>query len=180
MKTTAAALLIACLMAGPVAAIPQATWAAAPEPSKPVSPAFFTGKWYEIARLPTKSQKDCEGGVSQFTSAAAGEFSLVQTCHVGALNGPLKTFDTTGKITPGANNAKFVLTFFKVIKQEYWVIDRSDNLDWAVMVTPGGNYAWVMARKPVLPDADKATVVARLKAAGYPVEKLIYPLQPAG
>ena len=176
MKTTAAALLIAALMAGPV----SAASAVAPEPSTPVSAAFFTGRWYEIARLPTKSQKDCEGGISQFTGAAAGEFSLIQTCHIGALNGPLKTFDTTGKITPGANNAKFVLTFFKVIKQEYWVIDRSDNLDWAVMVTPGGNYAWLMSRKPVMAEAEKSAAIAHLKAAGYPTEKLIFPLQPGG
>ena len=176
MKTTVTALLMACLMVGPV----SAAGVAAPQPSKPVSPAFFTGKWYEIARLPTKSQKDCEGGVTQFANAANGEFSLLQTCHVGALNGPLKTFDPTGKITPGRNNAKFVLTFFKVLKQEYWVIDRSDTLDWFVMVTPGGTYAWIMSRKPSMAAADKAMIVSELKAAGYPVEKLIYPLQPGG
>jgi apolipoprotein D and lipocalin family protein len=183
MKRTAIALLIAALstLSQSLPASAQAARVSAPEPTRPVPPAFFSGKWYEIARLPTKSQRDCEAGVSQFTSGAtSSEFGLVQTCRIGAVNGPLKTFDTTGKITPGAGNAKFVLTFFKVVKQEYWVIDRSDSLDWVVMVTPGGNYAWLMSRKPVLPEAVKASAVARLRAAGYPVEKLIWPKQPGG
>ena len=107
MRIKAAALLALALAGGPMAAL--AGGASAPEPTKPVPPAFFSGRWYEIARLPTKSQKDCEGGVSQFTGGAAGaDFNLVQTCHIGALDGPLKTFDTTGKILDGAANAKFV------------------------------------------------------------------------
>ncbi len=163
-----------------VLAAPMAARAAAPEPSKTVSPSFYTGKWYEIARLPTKSQKDCHGGLTQFTGNAKGGFSVVQTCHVGALTGPLKTYDTSGKILPGANNAKFQLAFFGgAIKQEYWVIDRDDGLDWAVMGTPGGNYAWLMARKPSLPAGQKNAIVAKLKAAGYATEKLIFPQQPA-
>ncbi len=174
MKTTAAVLLIAALMAAPVSAS-----AAAPPPTKPVPTGFFSGRWYEIARLPTKSQKDCEGSISQFTGAnASGDFNVTQTCRVGSLDGPLKSLAVVGKIMPGADNAKFTLTFYKLVKQEYWVIDRSESLDWAVMATPGGNYAWLLSRKPVMPAGEKATVIAKLKAAGYPVEKLVFPKQP--
>ena len=160
-------------------ALPLSAYAAAPEPSKAVSAKFYTGKWYEIARLPTATQKDCHGGLTQFTGNANGGFSVVQTCRVGSLNGKLKSYDTAGKIVPETDNAKFELSFFGgVRKQEYWVIDRGDGLDWAVRGTPGGNHAWLMARKPTLPAREKAAIVARLKAAGYKTDKLIYPQQP--
>ena len=171
MKTTIG-MVLALALAAPV-------MAAAPQPSKPVSTAFYSGKWYEIARLPSNNQKDCVAGQSQFTAKGEGGFSVVQTCRVGKLDGPLKTYNTSGKIIPSTNNAKFQLAFFGgVVKQEYWVIDRDDGLDWAVMGTPGGNYAWLMARKPTLPASQKAAIVARLKAAGYKTDKLIYPQQP--
>lgn len=171
MKTLAAFLTAAAF------ALPMVSHADAPEPTKPVSSSFYSGKWYEIARLPTKSQNGCEGNVTAFTGAGAGgEFNAVQTCHVGSLGGPVKSIDVTGHVKSG-DNAKFVLTFYKVVKQEYWIIDRGDSMDWAVMATPGGNYVWLLSRKPVMSAGDKAAAVARLKAAGYPVEKLIYPQQ---
>lgn len=161
-------------------ALPLGAHAAAPEPSKPVSAKFYTGKWYEIARLPAATQKDCHGGLTQFTGNAKGGFSVVQSCRVGSLTGRLKTYDTSGKIVPGTDNAKFELSFFGgVRKQEYWVIDRDDGLDWAVMGTPGGNFAWLMSRKPTLPAGERAAIVAKLKAAGYKTDRLIYPQQPA-
>jgi apolipoprotein D and lipocalin family protein len=164
-----------------VLSAPLAAHAAAPEPSKPVSPSFYSGKWYEIARLPTKTQRDCQGGLTEFTAAVNGGFSVLQTCRVGSLTGKLKTYDTSGKIIPATNNAKFQLAFFGgAIRQEYWVIDRDDSLGWAVMGTPGGNYAWLMSRRPNMPAGQKNAIVARLKAAGYKTEKLIFPDQPAG
>jgi len=175
MNHTAATLFAAACLAAPLAATAEA-----PAPTKPVSTSFFSGKWYEIARLPTKSQRNCEASFSQFTGATAqGDFKVTQSCRVGAVNGPLRTVDVSGKIMPGGGNAKFELTFYRVVKQEYWVIDRSESLDWAIMGTPGGNYVWVMSRKPVMAASDKAAVVSRLKAAGYPVEKLVYPKHPA-
>ena len=173
MKTTIG-MVLALALAAPV-------MAAAPQPSKPVSTAFYSGKWYEIARLPSNNQKDCVAGQSQFTAKGEGGFSVVQTCRVGKLDGPLKTYNTSGKIIPSTNNAKFQLAFFGgVVKQEYWVIDRDDGLDWAVMGTPGGNYVWLMARKATMPAAQRAALVARLKAAGYKTDKLIFPPQTAG
>ncbi len=167
-----AALAVALLL-------PLTAQAAAPEPSKAVSPSFYTGKWYEIARLPTATQKDCQGGLTQFTGNAKGGFSVVQSCRVGSLTGKVKSYDTAGKIVPGTDNAKFELSFFGgVRKQEYWVIDRDDGLGWAVMGTPGGNYAWLMSRTPTMPAREKAAIVSRLKAAGYKTDKLIFPLQP--
>lgn len=176
MKSLHAAAVLALILAAPLTGS-----AAAPEPTKPVSPAFYSGKWYEIARLPTTTQKDCVAGQSQFTAKAGGGFSVVQTCRLGSLTGPLKTYDTTGKIVPSTDNAKFRLAFFGgAVKQEYWVIDRDDGLDWAVMGTPGGNFAWLMARRPTLSAAVKSAVVARLKAAGYKTDRLIFPPQTAG
>jgi apolipoprotein D and lipocalin family protein len=152
-------------------------WAAAPQPTKPVAASFYAGRWYEIARLPNKNQRDCQGATTQFTEGGAGQFGAVQTCHKGSPSGEAKTFRTRGKVDNPERN-KFTMTFFGVVRQQYFVLDSSEAAGgWAIMATPGGNYVWLLARRPALGAAVKAAAVARLRALGYPVERLEYPAQ---
>ena len=151
--------------------------AAAQPPSKPVSAAFYTGKWYEIARTPNAGQRDCEAATTQFTNKGASGFSVVQICRKGSASGTPKTFNTTGQIVAGTDNAKFKMSFLGGLKkQEYWVLDRADDQSWAIMATPGGNYVWLLSRDAVMSPAAKATALARVKALGY--AKLEFPKQP--
>jgi apolipoprotein D and lipocalin family protein len=163
--------LIACLTA------PFTTFAAAPEPTKAAPASFYTGRWFEIARLPNKNQKDCQGANTQFTGGDAGSFTAVQTCHKGSPSGAAKLFRTKGQVDNAARN-KFTMTFFGVVKQQYFVLDASEaGGGWAIMATPGGNFVWLLARKGTLDTATKAAAVARLRALGYPIDRLEYPAQ---
>ncbi|MBN9319308.1 MAG: hypothetical protein BGN86_00925 [Caulobacterales bacterium 68-7] len=154
-----------------------AALAAAPEPTKAAPAAFYSGRWYEIARLPNNNQRDCQGATSQFTGGAPGAFDVVQTCHRGSPTGPTKVFKTKGKVDNPERN-KFTMTFFGLVKQQYFVLDTSEaDGGWAIMATPGGNFVWLLARRPQLSETGKAQAVARLKALGYPVERLEYPAQ---
>lgn len=151
--------------------------AAAQPPSKPVSAAFYTGKWYEIARTPNSGQRDCQAATTQFTSKGADGFSVVQICRKGSASGEAKTFNTTGKIVEGTQNAKFRMSFLGGLKkQEYWVLDRADDQSWAIMATPGGNFVWLLSRNAVMSPTAKAAALARVKALGY--AKLEFPQQP--
>jgi apolipoprotein D and lipocalin family protein len=169
-----AGALAACLSL-PLATTPA--WAAAPEPTRAAPASFYAGRWYEIARLANKNQKDCQGATSQFTGGAPGSFDVVQTCHKGSPTGEAKVFKSKGKVDNAERN-KFTMTFFGLVKQQYFVLDNSDaDGGWAIMATPGGNFVWLLARKPELSVPTKAAAVARLKALGYPTEKLEYPAQ---
>lgn len=169
-RLTALALGLS-LAAGPVLA-------AAPEPAKPVSPSFYSGVWHEIARMPNGMQKDCEAPTNRFTAASKGGYSMTQTCRQGSPSGPAKSYSSKGSIVPGSNNAKFKMSFLGGLKtQEYWVVDRGDANDWAVMATPGGNYLWLMSRSPDMSVATRNSIVGRLKGMGFNTAKLVFPKQ---
>ena len=53
---------------------------ALPEPSKPVDPHRYIGRWYEIARLPNMLQKDCVEPTSEWTSFGGDEVDAVVEC----------------------------------------------------------------------------------------------------
>jgi len=151
--------------------------AAAKPPAKAIPASFYSGKWYEIARTPNAGQRDCEAPSTEFTGKGGDGFSVHQVCHKGSAAGAAKVFDTKGKIIAGSNNTRFTMSFLGGIKkQEYWVLDCADDHSWAIMATPGGNFVWLLARKPVLPEAVKAQALERVKALGY--TKLEYPQQP--
>lgn len=181
-------LALAAALTITVAAV--AAWAGSPQPSRPVAGSFYSGRWYEIARVPNAGQRDCQAPESQFARVTAkgeasfisdqGDFSVRQVCHRGSPAGAARVFATRGRILPGSRNAKFEMSFFGGIrKQEYWVIDTAPDGAWALMATPGGNYVWLLSRKAVLPEATKAAAVARIRALGYR-QTLEFPAQRVG
>ena len=175
MPRVAACILAAGLVLPGLVAVPAR--AAAPEPTKTAPAAFYSGLWYEIARLPNNNQRDCQGATSQFTGGAPGAFDAVQTCRRGSPTGPTKVFKAKGKVDNPERN-KFTMTFFGLVKQQYFVLDTSEaDGGWAIMATPGGNFVWLLARRPHLSEAAKRAAVARVEALGYPVGRLEYPAQ---
>lgn len=175
--TTTTALAIAAALAAATAA---PAFAAAPPPAKPVAASFYSGRWYEIARIPNAGQRDCQAPHTQFVGAGGASFAVTQVCRKGSASGAAKTFNTKGRILPSSNNAKFEMSFLGGIKkQEYWVLDTAADGAWALMATPGGNYVWLLSRKAVMSEAAKAKAVARIRALGYG-QKLEFPAQPPG
>lgn len=174
------AILAAALVTAPATVTSSAAWAkSAPQPTRAISAAFYSGRWYEIARTPNINQRDCQAPSSQFAGGEDGRYQIVQTCHRGSPNGAAKVFKSVANLVPGTRNTKFTVTFFGLAKQEYWVLDCSGDGQWAIMATPGGNYVWLLARKPVMSPAAEAAALARIKALGYDTRKLELPRQRA-
>jgi apolipoprotein D and lipocalin family protein len=159
------------------ALVATTAWAAAKPPTKPVPAAFYSGRWYEIARTPNAGQRNCQAPTTDFT-AEGTSFKVRQVCHRGSPNGAQKVFRTSGKILPGGQNNRFTMSFLGGLKkQQYWILDSAADDSWGIMATPGGNYVWLLSRTPDMPAATKAVAVERVKALGY--HKLEYPEHPA-
>jgi apolipoprotein D and lipocalin family protein len=151
----------------------------APEPTKPVDPRRYTGRWFEIARLPNKLQVDCQAPTSDWIQQGDGSFSVVQTCRQGSPAGPLRIWRAAGHIIDGSNNSKIRLGFFGgFIHQDYWIIDRADDYSWCLMSTPTSKWLWIMARRPVVSTSLKAALIARARNLGYDTGRIIYDEQP--
>ncbi len=78
----------------------------APEPTKTIDPRLYSGRWYEIARLPNKIQQNCQLPDLGLVEKLDGGYSLVQTRRVGSPSGPTKTWRAGAKIDHATRNAK--------------------------------------------------------------------------
>jgi apolipoprotein D and lipocalin family protein len=147
--------------------------AAPSPPAEKIELTKMTGRWYEVARMPNKTQKDCQGGTSDWVRSGEG-YSVVQACHKGALTAPATEWKAKAKVIDPKTNARIKMSFFGgMLSQEYWVLAHKS--DWLILGTPNGNYMWLMSQRPTLSAQAKAQAVARVKQLGYDVSRLEYP-----
>lgn len=157
----------ALLMASPALAMPQTL--------AHLELTQMMGRWYEIARLPNSIQKGCQAGASDWTRASDG-FSVVQSCHKGAPDGPISLWKAKARVADPATNAKFKMTFFGgLVSQEYWVLDRRDAEGWLILSTHDGKYLWLMSQRPTLSAGIRSQVVTRIRQLGFDPARLEWP-----
>ena len=155
-------------------AVAAPAFAAAPEPQKPVDPSRYTGRYYEIARFANANQRDCHAPTYDWSAAKGGGLSIALTCRRGSPAGKASVRRASARITDLKTNAKMKVSFMGgIASAEYRVIDHAPS--WVLMGTSGGNYLWLLARTPNLPEAARDSAIARAKALGYDVSRFEYP-----
>jgi apolipoprotein D and lipocalin family protein len=173
--------LSATIAAATLLAAAHAAWA---EPQKPTAPlravphvelTSMAGRWYEVARSPNQIEHGCHAGGLEWTRTPDG-FSVIQSCHKGAPDGPLSEWKAKAKVVD-PSNAKFKMSFFGgLVSKEYWVLDQRPDQGWLILATHDGEYLWLMSNKPVLPAAFRVEAVQRIKQLGYDTGRLEFPL----
>ena len=171
------AVVVLTVLAALGAALP-ADAAGQLQPTRPVAPNLYTGRWYEIARTPNLMQGDCNASTTDFGNWSAGQFSAVQTCHQGGPGGPAHVVTVSGHVLPQSQNTKMQLAMLGgLITQQYWILDHAADDAWLIMVTPGDHYVWLMSRQPVLAPAVRAAALARIQQFGFDLSHLVFPAQ---
>jgi apolipoprotein D and lipocalin family protein len=138
----------------------------------------YSGKWFEIARLPNKFQKDCVGNVTaDYALNSDGTIQVTNRC----LKKDGKTDQAVGKakIEDKQTNSKLevrfapgYLSFLPIVWGDYWVIDLDSNYQYAVVGNPDRKYLWVLSRKPEMDDATYQQILRRVEKMGYTPNKL--------
>jgi apolipoprotein D and lipocalin family protein len=131
------------------------------------------GKWFEIAKLPRPSQAGCTGTTAEYQLASATQLLLVNECHQGNLQGPVKRVTARAVVTDPSVPAKLSLDF-GIAFGDYWILETGDDYEYAVVGHPTRDYLWILSRERTLPRAQLDGVVARAKASGFPIGILEY------
>lgn len=171
-------VVVLCAAAAVVLAPAVVAAKSAPQPAKSLPRSFFTGRWYEIARTSNVRQKDCEAPTYDFKPKTGDSAPFVLTCRKGSPAGKAETLNVSIKLPTDAAGNKFrVSALGGVLSTEYWVLDRAEDMSWAIMATSGGGYVWLLARQPGMDAAAKAQALSRVKALGYDMSKIEQPKQ---
>jgi apolipoprotein D and lipocalin family protein len=151
---------------------------AVPQPAKPVELQRYLGKWYELARYEAGFQKGCEGVTAEYSLTAPDRIKVVNSCRQDSVDGKARDAVGKAKIVEGSNNAKLRVSFFGPFYGDYWVLDRADDYDWAIVGEPSGRYLWLLHRRPNPGKAAKDALVKRIAGLGYDTSLLRWTKQP--
>jgi apolipoprotein D and lipocalin family protein len=169
-----AAALGACALVSPAAA----TAAPVPANAPHIQLTQMMGRWYEVARIPNQLQRGCQAGTSDWTRTDQG-FAVVQACHKGAVDGPVSEWKARARSLDPVTNSIFKMSFFGgLVSKEYRVLDHHPDQGWLILATDDGHYLWLMSQKPTMAAGVRAQALARIKALGFDVGRLEFPLPP--
>lgn len=150
-----------------------------------VDPAkFYVGTWYEIGRRPMVLTNGCVAGGTTYTPKGGDAVQVLDYCHQGAPDGPLKTIGGPARITdPGANaklRVHYRLFGFIPIVRQYWVLARADDYSWFISADPTFHDLWIYTRDPQPSPTLVSDLVGRARTLGYPTERLEFPATSSG
>lgn len=140
----------------------------------------YTGKWYEIARLPNKFQKDCVGEVlATYTLLEGSQLKVVNQCR--KQNGQLEQAEGKARLADkNGPNAKLEVRFapawlswLPLVWGDYWIIELANDYSYAVVGTPDREFLWILARSPQLEEETFRRLIENAAAAGFDTAQVV-------
>jgi apolipoprotein D and lipocalin family protein len=131
----------------------------------------YTGRWYEIAKIPNRFQRQCiSDTTANYARNADGTIAVVNRCRLR--EGQFDEARAVARVADPGTNAKLEVSFFSLLGWrpvwgDYWILALGPNYDFAVVGEPSRRYGWILARTPTLPDATRDAINRRLRDLGY-------------
>lgn len=135
----------------------------------------YLGRWYEIARIPNRFEKQCARDVTAEYALNGSEITVRNTCVQA--DGKPNIAKGRAKVVDKTTGAKLKVTFFWPFYGDYWIIGLDPQYRWAIVGEPSRKYGWILSRTPSLPTSTLDEIRRQLEASGYRSSDLIYPPQ---
>lgn len=132
----------------------------------------FMGKWYVIANIPTFIEKGAHNAIEEYTLTPEGEIDTVFTFRADSFEGKEKRYNPRGFIFNKATNAEWRMQFLWPFKSEFLISYLDEKYSQTVIARTDRDYVWIMARQPVIAEADYAKIIAFLREQGYDISRI--------
>jgi len=141
--------------------------------------ARYAGQWFEIARLPTRSEDRCDRDVTATYELQGAGLRIVNRCR--RADGRMRSAVGRARVAEGLHTARLQISFapsfldpIPFVWADYWILDLADDYSAALVGTPDRKHLWLLSRTPTLPGTTLSTFIARAEQQGYETAKLQY------
>jgi apolipoprotein D and lipocalin family protein len=118
--------------------------------------AKFMGTWFVIAVKPTIFEKTCSNAVEKYSllENANHDIDIDFTYNKDEpITSAIKSLPQKGWVVGNKKNSgNWKVSPFPLIKMPYLILEVDDNYENCIIGYPSRDYAWIMARKPFIPD----------------------------
>jgi apolipoprotein D and lipocalin family protein len=140
------------------------------ERSLPMDLSRYMGDWFVIAHIPTSPEADAYEAVERYTLLEDGTIDVQFRFCEGGLDGPPREITMRAWVHDPTTNAEWRVRPFWPLSLRYQIVEIDPDFETTVVVS--GEHAWVMARRPEVPEGRLAEIVGRLEERGFDVDEL--------
>lgn len=147
-----------------------------PEGAVPVKPFIirkYLGKWYEIARMDFRFERDLNNTTAEYSLNGDG------TLRVDNRGFNYKTMEWKqavgrAKFAGDSNEARLRVSFFWPFYSGYNVIGLDGDYKYALIAGKNLDYLWILSRETELPDSIKQKYLKIAEDLGYKTSSLVW------
>lgn len=137
----------------------------------------YTGKWYEIAKIPNSFQDHCvRGTTAEYSLNEDGTIKVINSCIDE--DGKRDNADGIAKVVDKNTNSKLEVSFVSFLGirpfwGDYWILGLGSNYEYSVVGTPDRKYGWILGREKKLSQQQLNEAFDILKKNGYDTKRFI-------
>jgi len=147
-----------------------------PKGAKAVTPFDkdkYLGKWYEIARMDFKFEKNLNNVTATYSLKENG---LIKVDNRGYnyIKNEWKQSIGKAKFAGDNNVARLKVSFFGPFYAGYNIIAIDKNYQYALVAGNNLDYLWILSREKNIPETVKADYLKQAQSLGYNTSKLVW------
>lgn len=141
-------------------------------PVKQLDLPSYMGRWYVIASIPTRFERDGYNAVETYRLQNDGSICTSFRFRPHGFDAPVKLIHSRATVVAGSGNAQWKVHLFWFMQAQYLVGWLAPDASQVLVVRDARDYLWYMARTPTVSEADYQAALARAKAFGYDIAKV--------
>ena len=132
----------------------------------------FMGDWYVIANIPTFVERGAHNAVESYALKEDGTIATTFTFNKDSFDGELKRYTPKGFVLDKKSNAVWGMQFIWPFKGDYRIVYLNRDYSQTIVGRQKRDYVWIMARAPIISEADYQKLVRIIGDEGYDIEKI--------
>ncbi len=147
-----------------------------PKGAKPVKKfevLKYLGKWYEIARLDFKYEKNMINVTAEYSPNPDGTIK-VENKGFDVDKNEWKTSIGEAQFVSDMNKARLKVSFQKPFWAGYNVVDIDKDYKYALVVGNSTKYLWILSREKTIPDEVRDEFLIKAIRLGYETRDLVW------
>ncbi len=140
---------------------------------KPFDKVKYLGKWYEIARLDFKYEKNLDNTSAEYSLNNNGTIK-VDNKGYNTKNGKWQQAIGKAKFVGDENIAMLKVSFFGPFYAGYNVVAIDKDYKYALIAGASLKYLWILSRETTIPDDIKDQYLNIAEGIGYHTNKLLW------
>lgn len=140
---------------------------------KPFNLKKYLGKWYEIARLDYRFEKNLNNTTAEYS---LNDDNTVKVVNKGYNYKKDKEEEAVGvaKFVNEPDEAKLKVSFWGPFYSGYNVIAIDKKYKHALVVGKNRNYLWLLSKEKTMPEDIKLSYLRQAMDLGYDISKLVW------